>query len=80
MVLRCGLKLTSRWVDLGVSQEEGLCCRLSLAGASVLPGDIWYERQSDLQMVASCAGLGGAQERLSCELSLGPTSVWLGAA
>ena len=31
-----------------------------------LPGATQPELQSDLQMTATCAGLGSAQERLSC--------------
>lgn len=36
-----------------------------LAADRVLPGVTWHEFQSDLQIVATCAGLGGAWARLS---------------
>lgn len=42
--------------------------------------DAWYELQSDLQMVATHAGLGSVWERLRCEPMLTVTSPRLGAA
>ena len=47
--------------------------------ACTLPGATLYEIQSDLQMVAICAGLGGAWERLICQPRLAATRVGLGA-
>lgn len=31
-----------------------------------LPGPTWKELQSDLWLIATCAGLGGTWERLCC--------------
>lgn len=54
-----GLKLVTMCVGTGAS-EEGLWCRPRSAAACVQPGATWYELQSDLQMVATCAELGDA--------------------
>ena len=35
-----------------------------------------HELQSDVQMAATCAGLGGAQQRPSCEPRLTVVSAW----
>ena len=49
-------------------------CRLRSAAAFALPVDTWHKLQSDLQMAAYCAGLGGAQEMPSCKPSLAAAS------
>ena len=50
MVLLYGLKLATRCVGTGASWE-GLCCSSRSATACVLPGAIWYELQSNPQML-----------------------------
>ena len=55
-------------------------CRPRSAADCPLPRATWNELQSHLQMTATCAGLGGAQERPSYEprllyvVGLGPVS------
>lgn len=46
--------------------------------ACVLDGVSWYELQSYLWMVATCAAFAGAWEKLSCELRLADASAALG--
>lgn len=60
-----GLKLA---VEYFVSRAswEGLWGRPMSVAACAFPRAMWYELQSDLQMVATYAGLGHAWERLSC--------------
>lgn len=49
-------------------------CRPISAATCVLPGATWHELQNGLQIIASCTGLGGAWERLSCEVKPAATS------
>ena len=49
-------------------------CGPRTATADVLPGPTWHELQSNLQMPATSAGLGGAQMRPTCESWLAATS------
>ena len=49
--------------------------RQKSAVAFVMPGAYEHELQSDLQMAATCAELGGAQKRQNCEPRLAATSV-----
>ena len=54
-----------------------LWCLLGGAGqvaTCVLPRATKHERQSDLQTAATCAGLGGSQERPSCKPRLAAAS------
>lgn len=67
MVFWCGMKLVTGVVVFGTS-KEGLWSRPRSAPACALPGNGWYELQSDLQRVATCAYLGGSLERLCCKL------------
>ena len=64
MVLQCGLNLSTGYSDSGPSQEVQSKVSRYLCFA---PGAAQHELQSDLQMAASCAGLGGAQKRPSCK-------------
>ena len=62
VVLQPGLKLSTLGVlALG---PPGTCRPTSVA-ICVLPGATWHELQSDLQIVATCAGLRDAQARPS---------------
>ena len=74
MILWCCQKLATGNVDSRIFWE-GLLCRPRLAAAYALPVATWYVLQSYLQAIATCAGLGGAWERLSCKLRLVSTSV-----
>ena len=53
--------------------------RPSSADTSLLLGATQHELQSYLQMSATCAGLGGAQLRPSCEPRLAAASAGSGA-
>lgn len=48
-------------------------CRPRSASCA-LPGATWFEVQNDLQLFSSCAGLGGAWERVNCEPALAAAS------
>ena len=74
MVLWCALKLALHVPVLGPLG------RVSGAGQSQMLPVPWFELQKDLQMAATCAVLGGAWERLSCEPRPAATSARLGAA
>ena len=54
-------------------------CRRRLATICVLPEASQHELQNDLQMASNCSGLGGAQERPSCEPKLAAVSARPGA-
>ena len=73
------LTLATRCVGYGASWER-LWYRTSPVTAYALLRITWYELQSDLQMTATCPGLGHGRERLSCKLKLAAASVRLGAA
>ena len=60
MVLLCGLQISTGYTECGASY--------------VLPRATRLESQSYLQMVSTCARLGGAQERPSCEAKPASTS------
>lgn len=74
MCSETGHKVCWFWVFFG-----GLWCRPRLVAAYALPGAAWYELQSDMQIIATCARLGGVLEKLKCELRLF-ASFRLGAA
>ena len=57
-ILWCRLKLATIYIGFGDSWE-GLCGRPWSVAACALPRATWYDLQSDVQMVATCAGLGG---------------------
>ena len=61
VVLRHGLKLST-----GCVQAPRRCTPRS-ATTCALPRATQHELQNDLQMAATCTGLGGAQVRLSCK-------------
>ena len=61
--------------DLGPHERS----RARSATACVLSGVTQHKLQSALQMAATCAGLGGAQKRPSCEPKLVAASSRLGA-
>ena len=54
-------------------------CRPRSPAAYALPRATWYELQNDLQMFATCVGLGGPWKRLSYELRPSASSAGLGA-
>ena len=64
VVLLCCLKVSTEFP--GSEVFPAIACHL--------PGAIWHEIQSNLQMVASCVGAGDAWERLGCVLRLAATS------
>ena len=61
-----------------VWSESGVWCRPRSTDACALVSYTAYELQSDLQMVVTCAGLGGTWERLNCELRAPALSAELG--
>ena len=71
----CGLKLYSRYTGFGASWVVQANASLACA----LPRTTQHELQSDLQISATCAGLGGVWERANCEPSLADASAGSGA-
>ena len=64
VVLWCGLKLFTGCISFG-SSSWGRWYKPTTAAACALPMATWYELDSDLQMVTTCAVFGGAWERLA---------------
>ena len=62
-MLQYGQRLSTGCVNPGSSWK----IQAKVSPACVLPGATQHELQSDLQMAATCAGLGGAQVKPSCE-------------
>ena len=63
VVLQHGLELCTRCNGSGASQEV----EAKVSHSCVLPGSSGHDLQSDLQVATTCAGLGGAQVKPSCE-------------
>ena len=75
MVLWDYLKLYTKRVVSGLLEWDS-----GVGQVQSLPEATWYKTQSDLQKVATCAGIRGVWERLSCKLRLDAPSVMPGAA
>ena len=69
-MLSVGLKLDTRCIGPGASWEV----KVKFSATCALPEATQHELQSNLQMVATCSGLGCAWVWPSCELRLAVTS------